>query len=70
MMEPSHREFELILWGATGYTGRLTAEYIVKTLPTGLKWAIAGRTESKLNSLARPGGLGAGKPMPGMYIHA
>ncbi|KAF2836745.1 saccharopine dehydrogenase [Patellaria atrata CBS 101060] len=42
------RQYELVLLGATGYTGHLTAEYITRNLPTDLKWAIAGRNEKKL----------------------
>lgn len=45
------RQYELILFGATGYTGKLCAEYIAKNLPTDLKWAVAGRSSSKLSSL-------------------
>lgn len=37
------RQFEIILLGATGYTGKLTAQHITAALPTDLKWAIAGR---------------------------
>ena len=40
--------YDLIVFGSTGYTGKLCAEYIVTNLPTNLKWAIAGRSESKL----------------------
>ena len=45
------RQFDIILLGATGYTGRLTAEYITTSLPTNIKWAVAGRNQSKLSSL-------------------
>ena len=45
------REYELVLLGATGYTGKLCAEHITHHLPTDLKWAIAGRSSSKLSSL-------------------
>jgi short subunit dehydrogenase-like uncharacterized protein len=40
----SGREFEAVVWGATGYTGRLVAEHLLKTYgATGdLKWAMAG----------------------------
>lgn len=48
----SKREFDIILLGATGYTGSLTAKYITSNLPTNIKWAIAGRSQSKLNTLA------------------
>lgn len=47
------RKYDILLLGATGYTGSLTAEYIVRHLPTNLKWAIAGRSRSKLETLAR-----------------
>ena len=46
------REYECIVFGATGYTGKYTAEHVVKQLPTDFKWAIAGRSESKLRTLA------------------
>lgn len=35
----------------TGYTGRLTAEHIATHLPTSLKWAVAGRSASKLQAV-------------------
>ena len=41
-------QYDLIVFGATGYTGKLTAEHITTRLPTDLKWAVAGRSESKL----------------------
>ncbi|ORY10750.1 Saccharopine dehydrogenase-domain-containing protein [Clohesyomyces aquaticus] len=50
-MTQSFRQYELILFGATGYTGKLTAEYISLHLPTDLKWAIAGRNAQKLQGI-------------------
>lgn len=48
-MEPATlREYDIVLFGATGYTGKLCAEHITRKLPTNLKWAIAGRSSSKL----------------------
>ena len=44
------RQFEIVLFGATGVTGANTAHYIAKNYPT-LKWAIAGRNPSKLKDL-------------------
>jgi short subunit dehydrogenase-like uncharacterized protein len=43
------RELDVVLWGATGYTGRLVADYLA-TSPSssGLRWAIAGRDKAKL----------------------
>ncbi|KAJ0144379.1 Inversin [Fusarium oxysporum f. sp. albedinis] len=46
------RGYELVLLGATGHTGKLAAEHLTKHAPTNLRWALAGRSESKLNSLA------------------
>ena len=39
------REFDVVVWGATGFTGRLVAEYLAATYPApeDLSWAIAGR---------------------------
>ncbi|QUC19314.1 uncharacterized protein UV8b_03555 [Ustilaginoidea virens] len=45
------RQYDLVLLGASGYTGRLTAEHIATNLPSHLKWAVAGRSESKLNAV-------------------
>lgn len=45
------QKYELVLLGATGYTGKLCAEYIARNLPTDLRWAIAGRSSSKLSNL-------------------
>ncbi|KZF21533.1 hypothetical protein L228DRAFT_283684 [Xylona heveae TC161] len=46
------RVYELVLFGATGYTGQKCAEHITTHLPSNLKWAIAGRSASKLEALA------------------
>ena len=40
------REFDIIVYGATGFTGRLVAEYLVQAGVTG--WAMAGRSADKL----------------------
>lgn len=50
-MAPSKRQYDLVLLGATGYTGKLVAEYISKALPTNLEWAIAGRSQRKLQDV-------------------
>ena len=43
------REFDIIIWGASGFTGRLVAEYLYKNYDSkDLKWAIAGRDKEKL----------------------
>lgn len=45
--------FDVIVWGATGFTGRLVVEYLLQRYPPGksLRWAIAGRSQSKLDAL-------------------
>ncbi len=42
-------EFDVVVYGATGYTGRLVAEHLVKVHGGGqVKWAMAGRSPEKL----------------------
>ena len=48
-MPTESREFDIIVYGATGYTGRLVAEYLKDK--TGLKLAMAGRSLSKLEEV-------------------
>ena len=45
-----NREFDVIVYGATGYTGRLVAEYLTRTYGAAgaVKWAMAGRSAAKL----------------------
>ncbi|KAH7139706.1 Saccharopine dehydrogenase-domain-containing protein [Dactylonectria estremocensis] len=45
------RQYDVLLFGATGYTGKLCAEYIHTKLPSDLRWAIAGRSLDKLTSV-------------------
>ena len=47
------REYDLVLVGATGFTGGLTAEYLARHAPTGCRWALAGRNRSKLEAVRR-----------------
>lgn len=50
-MTSAERQYELVLFGATGYTGKLCAEHIITHLPTDLRWAVAGRSASKLSAV-------------------
>ncbi|WP_025617121.1 saccharopine dehydrogenase family protein [Salinispora cortesiana] len=45
---PQERTYDLVLFGATGFTGSLTAEYLARHAPPGLRWALAGRNPNKL----------------------
>lgn len=63
------RQYELVLFGATGYTGKLIAEYITQWLPTDLRWAVAGRSEGKLNDIIQNlKSLNADRSQPGMVL--
>jgi short subunit dehydrogenase-like uncharacterized protein len=48
MAEP---RFDVVVFGATGFTGALTAEYLAAHAPAGLRWALAGRNQDKLESM-------------------
>lgn len=47
------REFDVIVYGASGFTGRLVVEYLQRAYPPGsnVAWAIAGRDVAKLESI-------------------
>lgn len=47
-MADDARPFDLVLFGATGFTGGLTADYLAASSPPGSRWAIAGRNPDKL----------------------
>ena len=49
------RKYDLILYGASGFTGRQTVEYCRQFAPAGLSWAIAGRNRSKLEAVNSAG---------------
>jgi short subunit dehydrogenase-like uncharacterized protein len=42
------RTHDVVVFGATGFTGKLVAEYIARKHAPGLRWAIAGRSGAKL----------------------
>jgi short subunit dehydrogenase-like uncharacterized protein len=58
------REFDVIVYGATGYTGRLVAEYLSKQYGVGgdLKRAMAGRSADKLAAVRDEIGAPADTP--------
>jgi short subunit dehydrogenase-like uncharacterized protein len=64
----TERSLDLVLLGATGYTGGLVAEYLARHAPKDLRWAIAGRDAARLRALVTR--LGAcGQPKPDI-VHA
>ena len=48
------RRFDVVVFGATGFTGRLVAEYFAAhAAEAGVRWAIAGRSKDKLEAVRR-----------------
>jgi short subunit dehydrogenase-like uncharacterized protein len=54
-MPPARRKYDIVLYGASGFTGRQTVEYCRQFAPSGLRWAIAGRNRSKLDTVNSAG---------------
>ncbi|GGW78778.1 saccharopine dehydrogenase [Streptomyces lucensis JCM 4490] len=56
------RPYDLVLFGATGFVGTLTARYLAAHAPEDLRWAVAGRDERRLERLREslPGGEDVG----------
>ncbi len=66
MTEKSKREFDIIVYGATGYTGRLVAEHFVREYGDSKdapKWAMAGRSLDKLEAVRDEIGAPADTPL-------
>jgi short subunit dehydrogenase-like uncharacterized protein len=57
----SGREHDIVLFGGTGFTGALTAEYLAANAPASMRWALAGRNMEKLAALRER--LGADVPL-------
>ena len=47
------REFDLVIFGATGDTGRAMAVLLAEAAPPALRWTIAGRSSTKLEAVRR-----------------
>jgi short subunit dehydrogenase-like uncharacterized protein len=67
----AERQYDLALFGATGFTGGLTARYLAENGPDGLRWALVGRSRDKLetvrSSLEALCGE-SGVPVPGLLV--
>src|SRR5512135_3232829 len=58
------REFDVVLFGATGYVGRLVAAHLAQRAPAGTRIALAGRSAARLAGLrAELGAPAAGWPL-------
>ncbi|MBU2340164.1 MAG: saccharopine dehydrogenase NADP-binding domain-containing protein [Alphaproteobacteria bacterium] len=65
-MTKASAEFDIIVYGATGYTGRLVAEHFLREYGSGSdapKWAMAGRSLAKLEAVRDEIGAPAGTPL-------
>jgi short subunit dehydrogenase-like uncharacterized protein len=49
----AEREYDIVVFGATGFTGALTAEYLARHAPATTRWALAGRNREKLEAVRR-----------------
>src|SRR5436305_11593814 len=49
----SDRQHDVVLFGATGFTGGLTAEYLAAHAGQETRWALAGRNRQKLEDVRR-----------------
>lgn len=50
---PAKRDYDIVLFGATGFTGGLTAEYLARHAPAAARWALSGRNREKLEAVRR-----------------
>ncbi|APE46457.1 saccharopine dehydrogenase [Delftia sp. HK171] len=59
------KPFDLVVHGATGFTGRLVVEYLLRRYPagSGLRWAMGGRNADKLAAVRDELGAPADTPL-------
>lgn len=57
----AEREHDIVVLGATGFTGALTAQYLARNAPASTRWALAGRNQDKLERVRER--LGAEVPL-------
>ncbi len=50
-MTPDPRPLDLALFGATGFVGRLTAEYLARAAPPGVRIGLAGRSRERVEEV-------------------
>jgi short subunit dehydrogenase-like uncharacterized protein len=68
-MSESAREFDIVLFGATGFVGRLTARHLAAEADPALRIALAGRSLTRLQEVARDLG-GAASQWPLVVVDA
>lgn len=72
---PDKAKVDLVLWGATGFTGRLAAQHLAETVAArglALTWALAGRNEARLLEVQAAVGKAlagaASTPLPRLFV--
>lgn len=45
------REFDLVVYGATGFSGKVAVDYFARHMPAGCRWAVAGRSRERLDQV-------------------
>jgi short subunit dehydrogenase-like uncharacterized protein len=45
------RDYDVVLYGASGFTGKQTVEYFARYAPSDVRWAVAGRNREKLEAV-------------------
>jgi short subunit dehydrogenase-like uncharacterized protein len=72
----TERDYDLVLFGATGFTGRLVARYLAGAIPDDARWALGGRSREKLEAVrarltaARPSAAATGQNAEATGQHA
>lgn len=57
------RTYDVVVFGATGFTGRLVAEYLAAEYGSDVRWAMAGRSADKLAAVRDEIGAPADTPL-------
>jgi short subunit dehydrogenase-like uncharacterized protein len=63
MPQANAKEFDIVVHGATGFTGRLVIEYLLTRADSGLRWAMGGRSADKLAAVRDEVGAPADTPL-------
>ena len=61
----SERIYDVVIWGASGFTGRLVVEYMYRAYGRSgdVRWAVAGRNEQKLQQVLQDTGCSSNIPI-------
>ena len=61
----SERIYDVVIWGASGFTGRLVVEYMCRVYGRSgdVRWAVAGRNEQKLQQVLQDTGCSSNIPI-------